>query len=76
MISGLCLVIMLVCALPLFRAIKRALYSPSAPILWLVIFLLFFSLSKIADDITVIAFVGFISNLIGAIFFKLGKGCE
>jgi hypothetical protein len=61
---------------PIFRAIKRALASPSAPLLWLVIFLLFLSLSRIADDITVIAFVGFVSNLCGALFFRLAKGSE
>jgi len=73
MLSGLCLSITLVCALPIFRAIKSALRSPSAPLLWFIIFLIFFSLSKIAEDITVIAFVGFISNLIGALFFTLAK---
>jgi Co/Zn/Cd efflux system component len=40
--------------------------------LWFISFLLFFSLSKIAEEMTVISFIGFTSNLIGAFFFKLG----
>ena len=35
------------------------------------LFVLFFVLSKIADEMTVIAFVGFVSNLLGALLFKL-----
>lgn len=70
-ISGISLCIMLVCALPIFKMVKRTLRSPSAPLIWLMIFVLFFALSKIAEDITVIALIGFISNLIGAVLFKI-----
>ena len=70
-ISGISLCIMLVCALPIFKMVKRTLRPPSAPLIWLMIFILFFALSKIAEDITVIALIGFISNLIGAVLFKI-----
>ena len=73
LISGLSLLLILLCAVPSVRAIKTALRSPSAPIVWFVVFVIFFALSKIADEVTVIAFVGFISNLIGAIFFSLAR---
>lgn len=72
-LSGLSLLLVTVSFVPLMRAIKRILSSPSAPIIWLVIFIVFFALSKIADDVTVIAFVGFVSNLIGAVFFMLAR---
>lgn len=75
MLSGLALCLLLISAIPLFRTVKSVLRSPSAPIIWFIVFILFFALSKIADDITVIAFVGFVSNLIGAIFFNLAKKC-
>ena len=75
-LSGLSLCLILICAVPVIRAIKRALYSPSAPLLWFFLFILFFALSKIAEDITVIAFVGFISNIIGALFFAKAKRKE
>ena len=73
MLSAVALCLILISAVPLFRVIKKALASPSAPLIWFVIFMLFFALSKIAEDITVIAFVGFISNLIGALFFALAR---
>lgn len=75
-LSGLSLCLILICAVPIIRAIKRAIASPSAPLLWFFLFILFFTLSKIAEDITVIAFVGFISNIIGALFFAKAKRTE
>lgn len=73
MLSGLSLCLILISAIPLFRAIKTAFRSPSAPMIWFTVFIVFFTLSKIADDITVIALVGFISNLLGTFFFRLSK---
>ena len=40
---------------------------------WLVLFVLFFMLSKIANEMTVISFVGFVSNVTGAILFYIAK---
>lgn len=63
-----------ICAVPLYKLIAKAMQSFSAYIMWLIAFLLFFSLSKIADEMTVISFVGFVSNLLGAILFRLARG--
>ena len=71
-VSGFAVLLLVLCATPLFRLIKRFLSSPSAEKLWLVIFIIFFALSEIADEMTVISLVGLISNLISSIFFKLG----
>ena len=70
-LSGFALILLLLCFAPLFRLVKRLLSSPAAHTMWFVCFALFFSLSKIADEMTVISFVGFVSNLIGAGIFKL-----
>jgi hypothetical protein len=59
---------------PLIRLIKRLLRSDATYILWLILFLAFYSLSKIADEMTVISLVGFVSNSIGAIILKLSGG--
>ena len=69
-LSGFALVLLLLCFVPLFKLVKRLLSSPAAHTMWFVCFVLFFSLSKIADEMTVISFVGFVSNLIGAAIFK------
>ena len=70
-LSGFSLLLLLMAAVPALKLGKRLLTSPSAPIMWLAAFVIFFMLSKIADDMTVICFVGFLSNLVGAFFFKL-----
>ena len=61
---------MLLCAVPLFKLVRRALSSPSAQMAWFAVFVIFFMLSRIADEMTVISFVGFVGNLVGAILFK------
>ncbi len=72
-LSGITLILLIIAALPLLRTIRARLRSPSAYTVWLIIFLLFYALSKIADEVVVIAFVGFISNLIGAFIFSLSR---
>ncbi len=72
-VSGMALVLLMICAVPLFRYFRKAIGTPSSPIVWLAIFLLFLFLSKIAEQITVISLVGFIGNLIGSVLFRLAK---
>ena len=72
-VAGGCALLLTLCAMPLFKLIKRHLESPSSYIFWLCAFLLFMLLSRIAHEMVVITFVGFVSNAIGAIFFALSK---
>ena len=72
-LSGFVLFLLILALIPLFNIIKERLRSPSAHTMWFLIFILFFLLSKIADEMCVIAFVGFIGNLIGALLFRLAK---
>lgn len=72
-LSGVALVFILICAMPLARLIKRALSSASIPLLWLYIFIVFYALESIAHEVTVVALVGFISNTVGAILYKIGR---
>ena len=73
-LSGFTLLLLVLAAVPLINVIKKALKTPSAPLMWFLIFIAFLALSSIADEMTVVAFVGFISNLIGAIFFRAAGG--
>ncbi len=73
-ISGFSLLLLVLAAAPLFNVIKRMLRTPSAPVLWFIIFIAFLMLSRIADEMTVISFVGLVSNLLGAVFFRLAGG--
>ena len=73
LLSGISVLLLLVCLTPLFKYVSAYLKAPSAKTLWLIIFIAFFSLSRIADEMTVISFIGFISNLFGSFIFKLGE---
>jgi hypothetical protein len=72
-ISGFTLLLLMGAMLPLWKSVKRILRSPSAYVMWFIAFMIFFMLAKIADEMTVICFVGFVSNLIGAVFFRASK---
>ena len=76
-LSGAFLLLFIVAATPIFKALKRFFHSPATYLMWLIFFLLFFSLEKIAHEMTVISLVGFLSNLIGAaVFAKADSGKE
>ncbi len=72
-LSGGVLLIILLSAIPLYKFLKKVFESPASYMIWLVLFLLFFSLSKIADEMTVISFVGFMGNALGAVCFNIAK---
>lgn len=75
-VSGLCLVLMLICCIPFFRQIKEYMKSPSAPVIWAVLFVLFLILESIATEIKVICFFGMLANMLGAALYKIGKNME
>ena len=70
---GFSLFLIFISVLPFYRRLREILKSPSVTTLWFCFFIIFFLLSKIADEVTVISFIGFISNLIGSLFFKLAR---
>ena len=70
-IAGGVALLLVICALPLYKLISRRLMSYSSYLIWLFLFLVFFGLSKIAEQMTVISLVGFVGNLLGAICFHL-----
>lgn len=55
------------------NTVRKALASPAAHTMWFIAFLIFFTMSKIADEMTVISFVGFLGNGAGAICFRLAR---
>lgn len=73
-LSGFTVFVLLLCIYPLFKLLKMLFRSPSVWMGWLLIFALFALVRSIADEMTVISFVGFISNSFGAVLFKLAGG--
>ncbi len=72
-LSGFTLLLFLLALAPLFKTVKAILRSPSSYTMWFIVFIVFFMLSKIADEMTVISFVGFIGNIIGSLFFRAAR---
>ena len=73
-LSGLAAFLMIVAFVPLFKLVKRLLTSPSGYAIWLAIFLLFFLVSRISDEMIVISFIGLVGNIIGAVLFRIARG--
>ena len=71
-LSGFCLFLLVICAIPFFKQIRQILKNPSTRTIWLIGLIIFWSLSSIAEEMKVICFVGFIANLIGGFVFKIG----
>lgn len=72
-LSGFSLLLILLSIAPLLKTLKRLLRSPAVYTVWLIAFLIFLVISKIAEQMTVICFVGFVGNAIGAVFFSIAK---
>lgn len=72
-VSGGVLLLLLIAAYPLYKFIRQSLRSPAAYTVWLILFILFSLLSRIAAQMTVISFVGFIGNALGAVCFHFAK---
>lgn len=69
-VSGFALVLLLFSFAPLLKLFKKFFKSPTARELWLVLFIVFFALSKIADEMVVISLVGYLGNLLASFIWK------
>lgn len=70
-VSGLVILFAIMSAVPLMRYYKRILKSPSAPLMWGILFGILSALHVIIEEMLVISFVGLVSNVIGWGLFKL-----
>lgn len=72
-IAGGTALLLALCIIPIYKLIKRGFEGFSSYMMWLLLFLLFFGMSRIAEQMTVISFVGFIGNLLGSVCFYIAK---
>lgn len=72
-VSGAVLLLLTFAFLPCYRLIHSRLASPATYTMWLIAFLLFWLLEKIAAQMIVISFFGFLGNLAGALLFRAAK---
>ena len=71
-VSGLFLVFAFLSSLPFIKQIKAYFKSPSAWVVWVVLFVLLVPLRNIIDEMLIVSLVGALANMIGAIIYKLG----
>lgn len=71
-ISGLFVLFAFLSAIPFFKQIKAYFKSPSAWVMWCIIFVVLAALRAIIDEIIVICAIGALANVIGAGVYKLG----
>lgn len=71
-LNALCVLVVTVAIFPVIKLVRRLLKSDATYIFWFILFISFYALAKIADEMTVISFVGFISNSLGAILIRVG----
>ena len=72
-VSGLFVLFAFLSAIPFFKQIKAYFKSPSAWVMWSIIFVAFVALRAIIDEIIVITLVGVVANVIGAGVYKIGE---
>lgn len=70
-ISGFCILLLSLAAIPVYRYLRQRLSDIPAYTLWLIILFICLVAARIIDELTVISFVGFLGNLIGALIFRI-----
>lgn len=70
-IPGFAVIVFLFCAIPLFKYIFSKLKTPSAWLIWSVMWGLSELIAKIINEMRVITFVGAICNIVGLILWKI-----
>ena len=71
-VSGLFILFAFLSAIPFFKQIKAYFKSPSAWLMWCVVFVALFALRAIIEEMIVICAIGAIANVIGAGIYKIG----
>ncbi len=71
--SGLCMVLLGISILPFLKQLKEYFKSPSAWVVWGIIFAILLLLRNIIDQILIVSFAGLVSNGIGAAIYNAGK---
>ncbi|MBO7169615.1 MAG: hypothetical protein J6W28_00380 [Clostridia bacterium] len=73
-VSAVAVILLALSLIPLFKHVKRILASPSAWILWGILFALSAVTRAFIDEFYMIAMLGFVGSAVGAVFFRLARG--
>ena len=70
-VSGLSVLLVLICVVPFLRKLGSVFKSPSMPMVWTVLFVIFLALESIVHEIKAICLLGMIANYVGAGMYKI-----
>ena len=73
LISGITVLLLAVCARPLFKLIGEKFKSAASLGLWLVLFVLFFALNEVSAEMVVISFWGLVGNAVGSACLAMAR---
>ena len=71
--------LLLLALLPFWRRLRSFLKTPSAPMLWGIVLVVFYLAWRVAREVVFISCFGFLGSLVGALCFRLagvGRGGE
>lgn len=72
-LGGMFIFTALLSCIPFLKHIRMQLKTPSAVTVWALLFLLCWSMNKIVDKLQIIALVGLVANVLGAILCYVGN---
>lgn len=72
-LGGMFIFTALLSCIPFLKHIRMQLKTPSAVMVWAILFLICWSMNKIIEQLYLIALVGLIANVIGAILCAVGN---
>lgn len=72
-VSGLSVLLLLVCVVPFAKHIKIAMRSASIPFVWTFIAVGLFAINSIVEEMIVVAMLGAIANWIGMFIYRAGE---
>ena len=70
-IAGGSALLLVMCFFPILKFFNSAIKNYGSYFLWGVCFVLFFALSRIAEQMIVISLIGFIGNVLGSLCFAI-----
>lgn len=74
--SGVTVLLAILSAIPLFNWARKHIKTPSAWMMWVILFAVLAAVSAIIDEMLIVAGWGAVANAVGAVIYKYGEKVE
>ena len=72
-VSGLSVLLLLICVIPAAKHVKIAMRSASIPFVWTAIAIGLVAINSIVEEMIIVAVLGAVANWIGAFLYRAGE---